>query len=207
MTIAADYDWKVTVPEGELDGLRVERFTASDQDARMTGLFYGGRSVRPGEYTRLTAGGVFWMSDTPAEWGDHLPAVRQIRKPETKRVLINGLGIGMVLKAALACGHVEHVDVVEKDPRVVALVGPHYLTDPRLAIHTADAYTVTWPTGTAWDVAWHDIWPDLCTDNLPLMAKLHRRYGRRTNWQGSWARSLLEFHRKREKRMERAWRW
>lgn len=206
MTAAAvDYDYKVTIPEGELDGMRVRRFIVSDRDASFSFLRGGGRGVPAGLYTRLTSGGVFWMSDTPAEWRDHRPAVSQIRREGAKRVLINGLGIGMVLKAALACEHVEHVDVVEKDPRVVALVGPHYLTDPRVAIHTADAYAVTWPTGTTWDVAWHDIWPDLCTDNLPLMSKLHRRYGRRVSWQGSWGRKLLEAHKAREKRSD--WRW
>lgn len=205
MTIAADYDHKVTLPEGELDGMKVERFTVDRDAARWSFLGGRGRGVSPGTYTKLTCRGTFWMSDTPDEWRDHYPAVSRIRRPETKRVLINGLGIGMVLKAALACEHVEHVDVVEKDPRVVDLVGSHYQSDPRVTIHTDDAYTIKWPTGTTWDVAWHDIWPDLCTDNLPLMTKLHRRYGRRVGWQGSWGRSLLESHARREKRS--GWRW
>jgi hypothetical protein len=40
-------------------------------------------------------------------------------------------------------------------------------------------------------VAWHDIWNDLCGDNLPLMARLNRRYGRSVEWQGAWGQSWL----------------
>ncbi|MEV8610254.1 hypothetical protein AB0383_20405 [Amycolatopsis sp. NPDC051373] len=196
-----DYDHKVTIPEGEVNGLSVSRFEVTDFESSMSYLTHRGRGVHPGVYTKLTERGVFWMSDTIAEWRDHREAVRKIRDLDTRRVLINGLGIGMVLKAALACEHVEHVDVVEKDPRVKALVGTHYLTDPRVEIHEADAYTVKWPAGTRWDMAWHDIWPDLCTDNLALMSKLHRRYGRRVDWQGSWGRELLVSQRRRDKRM------
>jgi hypothetical protein len=46
---------------------------------------------------------------------------------------------------------------------------------------------------------WHDIWLDLCTDNLEGMGKLHRKYGRRTDWQGSWEKDRLLSHRRREK--------
>ena len=121
----------VTVPEGELDGVRVKRFTVERGD--LTNMMAGlnGRSTRPGRYTMLTRDGHLWMSDTDAEWRDHWPAVMRFQWPSTRRVLINGLGLGLVVAAALAEEHVEHVDVVELDPRVVELVGPHYASDPR----------------------------------------------------------------------------
>ena len=48
------------------------------------------------------------------------------------------------------------------------------------------------PRGMKFTVVWHDIWNHICSDNLPDMHKLHRKYGRRTDWQGSWARHLCE---------------
>lgn len=198
-TTTTTREHRVTVPEGEVDGVRVARFDIGDRNC-LQNMLEGARATSPGTYTRLDIDGHLWMSDTDAEWRDHREAVWRIQRPETRTVLINGLGLGMVVQAALDCPHVERVDVVEVDPRVVALVGPHYLRDPRVRIHTADAYTVKWPTGTRWDVAWHDIWRDLCTDNLAEMGRLHRRYGRRCGWQGSWGRPLLEMRRDQERR-------
>src|ERR1039458_3992636 len=88
----------VTVPEGELDGLRVERFTVEEHSIKNLRLaMRGARQTRPGTYTKLTGDGTLWMSDTDAEKRDHMEAVRVIQRPGTNRVLINGLGLGMVL--------------------------------------------------------------------------------------------------------------
>lgn len=189
----------VDLPECEQDGLRIEKITVGQNDIR--NFMYGSRAARPGVYTALTLNGRLWMSDTSAEKKDHMPAVWQMHGLKAKRVLINGLGLGMVLKAALAMDHVEHVDVVEIDERVVSLVGPHYTKDPRVQIHHADAYeqTTRWPKGTRWDVAWSDIWPDICTDNLEGMARLRRSYGRRTIWHDCWLRDTLVSIQRREK--------
>lgn len=202
MTTAMRYDHKVDLPVGEVDGACIERFEVTEHGSFLSSLNMAGRGVRPGLYTRLYVDGRMWMSDTHDEWRDHMSAVWRIRREGCRRVLINGLGIGMVLKAALACEHIEHVDVVEVDGRVVDLVGPHY-DDPRVTIHTADAYTKDWPAGTRWDVVWHDIWLDLCTDNLSQMTRLHRKYGRRAEWQGSWGKGRLL----RQRRVERRWGW
>lgn len=191
-----DYDHKVHLPDAELDGLKIARYTVTGHSIADIRARMDGRGTQPGDYTILYRDGRLWMSDTDAEWRDHSEAVWRIRKPETKRVLINGLGIGVIVKAALACDHVEHVDVVEIDERVIKLVSPHY-DDPRLTIHHADAYTIKWPPNTRWDVAWHDIWADMCEDNLELMAKLHRSYGKRVGWQGSWSKEFLLYERRR----------
>jgi hypothetical protein len=195
-TFWRDYDHKVHLPAGTLDGLTIEEYEVKHDSIEHLRAVMDGRGTKEGTYTILKRDGRLWMSDTDAEWRDHSEAVWRIRKPETKRVLINGLGIGVIIKAALACDHVEHVDVVEIDERVIKLVGPHY-DDPRLTIHHDDAYTIKWPVGTRWDVAWHDIWADMMEDNLELMAKLHRRYGKRVGWQGSWSKEYLLYERRR----------
>lgn len=218
MIITTYEDWErltVSVPEGEVDGLRVQRFevkglgdwTEADdgRDDVIRPLAYvrmirDGRETKPGWYTRLLdfnnrdddGHSTLWMSDTDAEKSDHMEAVAAMALSKAERVLINGLGLGMVVAAALTFDHVQHVDVVEADERVIKLVGPHYLKDPRVNIIHADAYeqAKSWPRGTRWDVAWSDIWPTISSDNLPGMDELHKVYRRRTQWHGMWARKI-----------------
>lgn len=190
---------QVTVPVGEYDGLEVEKFEVKGPELWNLRAALDGRECQPGTYTRLidrkeTELGepVMWMSDTTAERDDHKEPVACIELSKAETVLINGLGLGlgMVLAAALTYDHVKLVDVIESDERVIKLIGPHYTTDPRVNIIHADAYeqTKAWPRGSKWDIAWSDIWPDLNADNIPGMDQLHAYYRRRTQWHGCWGR-------------------
>lgn len=192
----------VTLPEGEVDGLKIRKFEITGKEwwNQLDELKYR-RGCRPGTYTKLVdynakdkngKPGLLWMSDTTAERYDHKEPVAMVQWNKAERVLINGLGIGMVLTAVLTYDHVTHVDVVESDERVIKLVGPHYEADPRVTIHHADAYeqTKAWPRGTRWDVAWSDIWSEISAENLPGMDQLHKYYQRRTEWHGMWCRKM-----------------
>lgn len=202
----------VTVPEGSHGAVRIRRITIGSADRFLGGFSSGhgsrGRGVREGDvFTGLYRDGALWMSDTPDEKRDHYEVLRRAGAMRAERVLINGLGLGMIVNALLQLDHVAHIDVVEIDADVIALVGEHYqaaatAAGKSLTIHHGDAYTIAWPPGTRWDVAWHDIWVSLCTDNLDTMAVLHRRYGRRTGWQGSWGKELLIRRRRVEVREE-----
>lgn len=199
----------VDVPEGGCGSVAVERFTVERDLANLRLAFDGGRDCIPGTYTRLLRNGLLWMSDTTAERRDHIDAAIQIGD-RGGRVLIGGLGLGMILRVALLTPEVTHVDVVEIDPDVVGAVGPHYqeMAAERgvsLTIHAADVFTIRWPPNTRWDVAWFDIWPELCTDDLDEMAKLRRSYGRRANWCECWGRYLLLSQRRRER--DSGWGW
>lgn len=201
----------VTVPEGVSGDVSVRRHVVSAAEARLSAaraaysFSQSGRSVPEGTYTGLFRGSRLWMSDTPSEKADHAFAVHFAVRTGAQRVLINGLGLGMVVSAMLAAPTVTHIDVVEIDADVIALVGEHYqqmaaALGKTLAIHHDDALKIKWAPGVTWDVAWHDIWPDLCTDYLEDMTTLHRRYARRTGWQGSWGKELLILQRQRERR-------
>lgn len=185
---------KVDVPEGTSGEWAVERFTISKKDAEwynMRSLFASGpnRPVSPGTYTRLTRLGDVVMSDTPAELADHRGPIRMAHG----HCLVNGLGLGVVVRALLDHPDVARVTVVEIDPDVMALVAPHYQAryGDRLEIVRANALTYVPSKGARFGVVWHDIWPTICADNLDEMKLLHRRYGRRCDWQGSWGRDLL----------------
>jgi hypothetical protein len=192
----------IEIPDGEIDGLRVERFEVSTRSSAAE--FRDAQRMPPGTYTRLMDGDKLWMSDTHGEKRDHMGPLHQIRSLKASRVLINGLGLGMVLKAALTFDHVEHIDVVEKDHRVIELIGPHY-KDPRVTIHHADAYEQAklWPSGTRWNVGWSDVWGDFSSDDLPSMTILNRAYGRRCDWHRCWMQDLVKNMARQEKREER----
>jgi spermidine synthase len=107
-------------------------------------------------------------------------------------VLVHGLGLGCLIRPVLLVPEVAELLVVELDQQVIDLVAPHYLAagDPRLRIVQGDAYTWRPRRGERWAVAWHDIWDDICADNYEGMVRLHRRFARRTDWQGSWSKAL-----------------
>jgi len=187
------------------NGLIIEKFKVDYTetfDLLRSMLHYAGRAPKPGVYTRLVElvppvkgdkdlhdGRKLWMSDTQAELFDHLEAARRMCDPSCHRVLIHGLGLGCVVNVALSLDNVEHIDVVEKDWRVIRLVGSQ-LSDQKLHIHNGDAYTFEWVAGEHWDVVWHDIWPDISTRNLVGMHNLYKRFQERSGWQGFWARDL-----------------
>lgn len=182
----------VNIPETAAGPWKVSRFTVSELASALDAIRARGRYVPPGTYTRLTRGHVVVMSDTPAERRDHYEPVRRARG----HVLINGLGIGMVLKAVLAKQEVSRVTVVEVSQELIDLIAPHY-KDPRLTIVCADAYEYQPPKGERYGAVWHDIWDYITPDNLAGMTKLKRKYGRRTDWQGCWAESLCRYYKKR----------
>lgn len=178
---------KVDVPEGKSGPWSVERFIVTPNSRSHFGFAMKSRPIAPGEYTQLihdSRGCV--MSDTPAEMIDHYDFVQRAQG----NVLINGLGIGMALNAILKskreASPIEMVTVVEIDHDVINLVGPHYAGDPRVEIVHCSAFDYRPPKNTRYNAVWHDIWDSICSDNLSEMATLHRKYGKRTDWQGSW---------------------
>lgn len=188
--------YKVDIPEQTRGRWSIEKFTVErDSLENMRIAMSGRRECPPGTYTRLVRnpadpsrswGRTVVMSDTLAEITDHLEFFRQA----TGRVLIHGLGLGMAVNAVLAKEDVTHVDVVEIDEDIIAMVGPHY-QDPRLVIHHGDARTFKWPAGMRWDAVWHDIWDNIVRDNLEEMHRFHRSFGKRSAWQGSWGRPFI----------------
>jgi len=194
---------KVTVPEGKSGDWEVHKFTVSESDSTWSVFSYGGRAPSPGDYTRLVCNKCTIMSDTPAEMGDHWEPVHKAKG----HVLINGLGLGVVLLNCMIKPEVEKATVVEISPDVIKLVGPHYqdMFGSKVEIINDDALTFKPPKNVKYGMVWHDIWPTICGDNNDEMSKLHRRYGRRAEWQGSWARYYVK-QALREDRNSR-WRW
>lgn len=176
----------VEIPDGVSGDWRVETFEISDGEARFSWLRGGLNGVEAGKYKRLMRGRTVIMSNTRMERITNREFVYEARG----RVLINGLGLGMVLRAILQKPEVAYVRVIEKSVDVIALVGPYFSFDPRVEIIHADAMEYKPAKGERFDVVWHDIWENICSDNNEQMKVLHRRYGRICDWQGSWSRGL-----------------
>jgi len=184
----------VSIPVGTCGDWAVERITVSGPDSGKHNLHEAihstARFIPPGEYTKLTHKGYLVMSDTPSELRDH----RKFVHNAYGHILINGLGLGCAAQECLLKHNVTKVTVVELAEEVIRLVGVTLkkVYAHRLDIVRANAFEYMPPKGVRYGAVWHDIWNDICTDNLPEMTKLHRKYGHRCNWQGSWSRNLLK---------------
>jgi len=178
---------KIDVPDGVCGNYKIDTFEVSKEEAKWHNLRASlgrCRPILPGVYKRLKRGGTTVMSNTPMEIQDHINFIERAHG----RVLINGLGLGMALKAILEREDLVSATVVEISPEVIELVAPTYESDPRVEIINADAFKYRPPRGRHYQAVWHDIWDDICGDNVSEMDKLHRKYRSKSDWQGSWCR-------------------
>ena len=186
---------KVDLPDMQKGVWKVEKYTTQYQD---WGSLAKGRPVPVGEtFTRVMRNGTLVMSDTPSEQQDHWEPVYKA----AGSCLINGLGIGLVLKNVLLKQAVTDVTVVEVYQDLIDLVSPYY-ADPRVAFVCCDAFVYKPPKGKRYTMVWHDIWDNICADNLSGMTKLHRKFGKCCHWQGSWCKYQCQ----RQKQNEDRWR-
>lgn len=187
----------VNVPDGQSGPWSVSTFTVSKEDADFGAMraIVGsdrGRYVPEGAYKALKRGGTVVMSNTPDEIRDCYDFFRAAQG----RVLINGLGLGIAMDVILNKVNlkgepsVKEVVVIEKSYDVFKLVAPTFIQDKRVQILIADAMEFK-PEGR-FDAVWNDIWDFICGDNLKDMDKLHKKYVRRTSWQGSWCQEQCE---------------
>lgn len=179
----------IDVPDGVSGDWRVESFEVKEKDlSQMISMFKTGRGVPAGKYKSLKRGRTTVMSNTPDEIRDFSRFVHRAKGS----ILVNGLGIGVLLKALMNKPEVTEITVIEQSQDVINLVAKTYTNDQRVTIIHADAFEWNPPKGKRYDAVWHDIWDNICSDNLPEMKTLHRKYGRRSNYQESWCRRECE---------------
>lgn len=187
----------IDVPDGISGNWKVETFEVKEDDLSQTiSMFKTGRGVPPGTYKRLMRDGTCVMSNTPDEIRDFTRFVWRSKGS----ILVNGLGIGVFLKALLNKPDVTDVTVIEKSEDVIKLVAPTYLVDSRVTIINADAFEYKPPKDKRYNAVWHDIWDYICGDNVDEMKKLHRKYGKKSDYQESWCRWACEQQNKKDKR-------
>lgn len=170
--------------EGICGEWKLSKFTISEKEAQahlLRCLLNGctDRALTPGVYWRLTYGGETVMTNTPAEVKDHIRFISKARG----RLLIAGLGLGMVLQEVLKNQEVTKVTVVEISQEVIELVGKSY-SDPRLEILNADIYTYL--PSSEYDYGWYDIWNYISKDNCGQMERIKRRLSSFVKEQDCW---------------------
>ena len=185
------------VSEGTVGEARVEHFRVSKADAESYNMRLRwhpgthGQEIDAGKYARLYVAGHLVMSDTPFERRTNWDFLHEARGD----VLVAGLGLGMIVHAALRKPEVTSLTIIEKSADVIRLVGPHFKS-PRLTIINADILEWKPPLGQKWDTLYFDIWADTCEDNLTEIAQLHQRFkGRKRagGWMDSWQRETLRY--------------
>lgn len=180
---------EIKVPDGVSGNWQVNTVTLEHNEiGELISMAKTGRGVPPGTYKQLLRGGRVIMSNTPNEIRDFMGFVRYA----SGSVLINGLGIGVVVQALLDKPSITDITIIEQSEDVINLVADTYRSDPRVIIIHADAFNYKPPKEKRYNAVWHDIWDDICTDNLEEMKRLHRKYGRISNYQESWCRWQCE---------------
>jgi hypothetical protein len=216
----------------------------SAEEARMRAV----RAVPPGDYVSLRrkmtpeeaaehGGGHYedgtefdgWvpvMSDTPSEIHEHDFAIENA----TGRVLITGLGLGVLVSALLAKPDVQSITVVEVDRDVIGLTGHYYMSHPKVSIVHADALEYAKRLhqgdgsrlGWEFDFAWHDIWSAISHRNLTddrvaehgiSYKTLFTAYAPFAARQGAWAfpeateqKNVVDLQLARRRRFVQTWR-
>lgn len=199
------------VPEGKSGGVVVKHVTLSSTSVMMENM----RAARdgdmealccPGRFAILGINGETMMSDTPMERATNLEAVRAARG----RVLIAGLGLGMVAHPIARKPEVSEVVIVEKNPDVIRLVAPTLPSNIRVVPgDIADFLAKEGKPAPAcrqrFDAVWLDLWKSVDTDDLPEIARL-RKAARRIMAPGAWLGVWQDAKRKRESRLlRRGW--
>ena len=192
------------VPEASAGNVKIQHFGVSEQEAQFHNLrasMHGrGRDmIEPGKYARLTVNGTLMMTDAPMERRTNYSFLSQAKG----RVLVAGLGLGMILHPLVEKDEVTEITVIEKYPEVVALVGPTLPLCVEAGVVTADIFEWQPPKGQVWDTIYGDIWPNISTDNLKEITKLKRKFCRRLapgGWMGAWVEADLRYQAQREKR-------
>lgn len=164
------------------------------------GMFY----MYDGHYVRLHVNGKLMMSDTSMERISNMGFI----EGANGRVLIAGLGVGLIIHNIIEREKVKEVVVVEKYQDVIDLVHPK-IQHPKLKVVCADIFEYELPKEEKFDTIYFDIWANISTENLDQMKTLHAKFRKNLNktnesrWMDSWMKDYLMRQRTKERREER----
>lgn len=200
------------VPEGQQGVATIKHFTVSKHDSTFTAIRamqHPGAYVPEGRYAQLLVGRELMMSDTSMERRSNVGFTWKAHG----QVLVAGLGLGLILFAIADEPKVEHITVIEKYQDVIDLVGPAVKAKlgDKVTFVCADIFDWRPAKGVKFNTIYFDVWPNICTDNLKDMAKLHRAFASKLDksdparWMDSWMRAELKRQKRAEKNRRGFW--
>lgn len=154
-----------------------------------------------GKYVRLHIDGKLYMSDTFMERITNQPFYQKANG----RILIAGLGLGLIIKWLLKQENITEIVVIEKFEDVIKLVAPKFKSSKLKIIH-GDIFEWLPEKNEKFDCIYFDIWPNISTNNIDDINKLHRRLRKFINkenekaYMGSWMHEFLKAERRRDRR-------
>lgn len=97
-----------------------------------------------------------WMSDTPNEYYSMWEMVARVKPP---RVLVGGLGLGLLVHLLALRSDITEIIVVEKNPDIIAMVSK-YLPEKKVRVINSDfmVYVRSQEQAVAFDTVIADIW-------------------------------------------------
>ena len=149
--------------------------------------------IKNGIYCRLKINDQLVMSDTGMERYSNIEFITKANG----KVLIAGLGLGLILHNILNKKNILEIIVIENNNDVIKLVQPKF-KDSRLKIINADIFKWEPKPKENFDTIYFDIWPDICTDNLNDIQILHNKFKSYLNknnpnkYMNSWLKEYLQ---------------
>lgn len=211
-------DVKKFLKKSETENFSIEKFYLSKDFvktqkrlASFNGSYREVDSLTPGWYVRL------WdkrkrevvMSDTPMEKESNTEVVENAKG----RVLIGGLGLGMILLAIQKKKEVSEIIVIEKYQEIINLVGKSLPLSNKVKIIQGDV--LDFPTSDCrlegqfgFDTIYFDIWNFISSDNWDEMKMLRRRWSRlltKGGYINSWRKDDCQRRKAEERRENSIW--
>ena len=216
-----------SIKKGKVEISTYEFLSKNNPLYNLRSLFDDGGLTRmaDGKYVRLIVDNELMMSDTQMEKRSNQAFVMHAHG----RVLIAGLGIGLILHnlitptkdpyeickgggSSITSGKITEVIVIEKSQDLIDLVSPYFKHD-KIKIIQGDIFEWKPNKGEKFNTIYFDIWPDINTDNLEEIRKLHNRFkgfvdrADPLHWMNSWMKEFLQAEKRREQREEQSCRY
>lgn len=163
MTILVVDDFKTPytdVPERASEVVRLKKSILTRGFYRMEGVrgyeyYYLKKPIKITELQVLD--GDWWtlMVDDPKHWYG-MEELAELTKPS--RVLVGGLGLGLILHHLVKRNDIKEIDVVEIDPEIIRFIEPYIPKDDRINIINMDFFTYVMYNSKRYDTTIVDLW-------------------------------------------------
>ncbi len=94
-----------------------------------------------------------WMTDVPCEQAQMTDCIKKFKG----KILVGGLGLGLVATLLAQKKPVSHITIIEKSPEVISLVASH-IKHPKITVVNDDLFDYLKTTNKVFTHSFYDIW-------------------------------------------------